>query len=84
MTKQKLMGLYQTKMNHIQLCYASLTLFVHEGMPRFFEELHNELDDDIKVFSNAVMLMEIKLACTLHLKNYISHHAGQQLKNSCH
>ena len=57
MTKQELLGYYQTKMNHIQLSYASLILWSHEDMPEFFDKFHNELDNDIKVFPNAMVLI---------------------------
>jgi hypothetical protein len=61
MTKQELIGFYQTKMNHIQLCYASLILWSHEDMAEFFDRFHNELDDDIKVFPNAMTLIGDKV-----------------------
>ncbi|WP_416140022.1 hypothetical protein ACM26W_06505 [Halomonas sp. HK25] len=60
MKKQDLLGFFQTKINLIQLSYASLILWSHEDMPAFFEELHDELGKEIKVFPDAVSLIKDK------------------------
>lgn len=57
MTKLELLGFYQSKINHIQLCYASLVLWSHNEIPDFFEEWHSELDGNIKVFPNVMELV---------------------------
>jgi hypothetical protein len=57
MTKQDLIGFYQTKMNQIQLSYASLILWSHEDIPEFFDKFHREIDDVIKVFPHAATLI---------------------------
>ena len=57
MTKQELVGFFRTKMNLIQLSYASLILWSYEDTPAFFEELHGGLDTEVKVFPDAVSLV---------------------------
>ena len=43
MDKSHLLDLYRTKLNHIKLTYASLTLWSHPDIPRVFKELHREV-----------------------------------------
>lgn len=58
MTKQDLVGFFQTKMNLIKLSYASLILWSYEDTPTFFEVIHGELDIKVKVFPDAVSLVQ--------------------------
>ena len=57
MTKDHLLGLYRTKLNHIQLTYASLVLWTYPDTPRFFEELHAEMSGFPKPFPNLLALL---------------------------
>jgi|GEM_PF-946510 len=43
MTKDHLLGMYRTKLNHIKLTYASLVIWSYPDMPRVFKELHQEI-----------------------------------------
>lgn len=56
MTKDHLLGMYRTKLNHIQLTYASLVLWAYPDTPRFFEELHAEMSGLPKPFPNLLAL----------------------------
>lgn len=43
MTKEHLLGQYQTKLNHIKLTYASSVIWSYPDSPRMFIELHQEV-----------------------------------------
>ena len=43
MTKNHLLGMYLTKLNHIKLTYASLVMWAYPDTPRAFKELHREI-----------------------------------------
>lgn len=43
MTKDQLLGIYRTALNHIQLTYASLVLWSAPATPNFFEALYREM-----------------------------------------
>ncbi len=58
MTKQDLVGIFQTKMNLIKLSYASLILWSYEDTQTYFEELYGELEIKLKVFPDAVNLVQ--------------------------
>lgn len=40
MTKRHLLGLYQTKLNHITLTYASMVLWAYPDTPRIYKEIY--------------------------------------------
>lgn len=67
MTKVHLLGLYQTKLNHIQLTYASLVLWSYPDTPKFFDSLHAELTGIPKFFPNVSALLHdqtaMRIAC---------------------
>lgn len=67
MTKDHLLGLYRTKLNHIQLTYASLVLWSYPDTPRFFDALHAELTDVPRFFPNVSLLIHdetaMRIAC---------------------
>ncbi len=67
MSKDHLLGLYRTKLNHIQLTYASLVLWSYPDTPRFFEELHAEMSGFPKPFPNLQALLNdetaMRIAC---------------------
>lgn len=69
MTKGELLGSYQTKMNHIQLSYASLVLWSYDDVRSFFEQLHGELDDNIKVFPSVINLVKDKTNMRIALED---------------
>ena len=62
MTKDYLLGLYRTKLNHIQLTYASLVLWAYPDTPRFFKELHAEMSGIPKPFPNLLDLLNDETA----------------------
>jgi len=57
MTKDHLLGLYRTKLNHIQLTYASLMLWVYPDTPRLFAVLYAEMSGFPKPFPNLLALL---------------------------
>jgi hypothetical protein len=67
MTKDHLLGLYQTKRNHIQLTYASLILWSYPDTPHFFTELYAEMKEIPKPFPNLHVLLiddaAMRIAC---------------------
>lgn len=67
MTKDHLLGLYRTKLNHIQLTYASLVLWSYPDTPQFFEKLHAEMTEFPKPFQNLPTLLNdetaMRIAC---------------------
>lgn len=67
MTKDHLLGLYRTKLNHIQLTYASLVLWSYPDTPRFFDALHAELKDIPRFFPKVSSLVHddaaMRIAC---------------------
>lgn len=67
MTKDHLLGLYQTKQNHIELTYASLILWSYPDMPIFFDKLHSELEDFPRFFPNVSSFIHnseaMRIAC---------------------
>lgn len=67
MTKNHLLGLYRTKLNHIQLTYASLVLWSYPDTPRFFEKLHGEITGIPNHFPNLPVLLHdetaMRIAC---------------------
>ncbi len=67
MTKDHLLGLYQTKLNHIQLTYASLVLWSYPDTPLFFDALHAELKDIPRFFPKVSLLIHdeaaMRIAC---------------------
>ena len=67
MTKDHLLGLYRTKLNHIQLTYASMVLWAYPDTPKFFEELHAEMNGFPKPFPNLLALLNndtvMRIAC---------------------
>lgn len=67
MTKDHLLGLYRTKLNHIQLTYASLVLWSYPDTPRFFDALHAELKDIPHFFPEVSSLVHdesaMRIAC---------------------
>ena len=75
MTKDHLLGLYRTKLNHIQLTYASLVLWSYSDTPRFFEELHAEMSGFPKPFPNLLALLNNETAM---------HIACEELFDSAH
>lgn len=67
MTKDHLLGVYGTKLNHIQITYASLVLWSYPDTPRFFEELLAEMPGIPKPFPNLPALLHneaaMRIAC---------------------
>lgn len=67
MTKDHLLGLYRTKLNHIQLTYASLVLWAYPDTPRFFEQLLAEMNGIPKPFPTLPALFRndiaMRIAC---------------------
>ncbi len=67
MNKDHLLGLYRTKLNHIKLTYASLVLWSYPDTPRFFEEIHAEINGFTKPFPNLLALLNdetaMRIAC---------------------
>ena len=43
MTRENLLGLYQTKLNHITLTYASMILWCYPDTPRAYLELYEQM-----------------------------------------
>lgn len=75
MTKDHLLGLYRTKLNHIQLTYASLVLWAYPDTPKFFEEIHAEMNGFPKPFPNLLALLNDDTAM---------HIATEELYDSAH
>ena len=67
MTKNHLLGLYLTKLNHIQLTYASLVLWSYPDTPRYFTALQAELKGVPNLYPNLPMLLNdetaMRIAC---------------------
>lgn len=67
MTKNHLLDLYRTKLNHIQLTYASLVLWSYPDTPHFFEAIHAELTTHPILFPNVSVLIHdekaMRIAC---------------------
>lgn len=67
MSKDHLLGLYRTKLNHIQLTYASLVLWVYPDTPRLFEKLYAEMNGFPKPFPNLLAFLNnetsMRIAC---------------------
>jgi hypothetical protein len=62
MTKARLLGLYRTKLTHIQLTYASLILWSYPDTLQYFDSLHAELRGIPFLFSNVSALIHDKTA----------------------
>lgn len=67
MTKNELLGMYRTKLNHIQLTYASLVLWSYPDTPDFFEKLHSNYNEKLNLFPTLTTFLNdevaMKIAC---------------------
>lgn len=67
MTKTDLLGVYRTKLNHIQLTYASLILWSYPDTPGYFEDLYGRMKDIPRPFPGVVDLVHddvsMRIAC---------------------
>ena len=75
MTKNHLFGLYCTKLNHIELTYASLVLWAYPDTAKFFEALHSEMHGIPKPFPNILNLLNDAAAMRI---------AAEELHDSAH
>ncbi|MDZ7789190.1 MAG: hypothetical protein U5L08_01585 [Xanthomonadales bacterium] len=57
MNKLRLLGIFDTKLNHITLCYASLVLWAYPDTPDYFEQIHAATVGDKNYFPNVSNLV---------------------------
>ncbi len=67
MTKNELLGMYRTKLNHIQLTYASLVLWSYPDTPEIYEKIQSSFNKKLNLFPEILTLLNdevaMKIAC---------------------
>jgi hypothetical protein len=63
----ELLGQYRTALNRIELAYASLVLWSYPDIPRVFDQIHDAMPDQVRIFPNVSRLVHdyatMKIAC---------------------
>ena len=57
MTKSYLLGIFDTKLNHITLCYASMVLWAYPDTKHYFSQIHTATIGKSKLFPNVNKLI---------------------------
>lgn len=65
--KDTLLGFYRTKLNQVQLSYASLVMWQHQDAAEIFKAMHGTLDKRLHIFPHVQILIEdeqqLRIAC---------------------